>query len=169
LLTFANVQKRLAELRKKTENDSVMTVLEREQRLSEIGRGNLIDFIGPDGDPVPLNKELPNNRALTEYSVITTTTKKGNVMTTRTIKLHNPVVAIQELNKMRGDYAAEKLELTGKDGAPLIPEINILLTKIIQVFLQIPGISDEQKQLFADGINQKLIEVVPNLIEEKRE
>jgi hypothetical protein len=65
--------------------------------------------------------------------------------------------------------AMQAVELTGKDGAPLIPEINILLTKIIQVFLQIPGISDEQKQLFADGINQQLKDVVPNLIEDKSE
>jgi hypothetical protein len=61
--------------------------------------------------------------------------------------------------------AMQAIELSGKDGAPLIPEINILLNKVIQVFLQIPGISDEQKRLFADGINQQLKEVVPNLIE----
>jgi len=168
LLTFVNIQKRLAELRQKAEDSSVMTVIERKQRLSEIGRGNLIDFIGPDGDPVPLNRELPNSRALTEYSIITTKTKSGNIMTTRTVKLHNPVAAIAELNKLSGDYAPEKHELTGKDGAPLIPEINILLTKVIQVLLQIPGITDEQKKLFVDGIHQQLKEVVPNLIEGER-
>jgi hypothetical protein len=64
--------------------------------------------------------------------------------------------------------AMQAVELTGKDGAPLIPEINILLTKVIQVFIQIPGITDEQKKLFVDGIHQQLKEVVPNLIEGER-
>jgi phage terminase small subunit len=168
MLTFANVKARILELQKKAEDASIMTALERRQRLSEIGRGNLIDFIGSDGDPLPLNRDIPNNRALTEYSIITTTTKSGNIMTTRSVKLHNPVAAIQELNRMTGDYAPTKIEATGKDGAPLIPEINILLTKVIQVLLQIPGITDEQKKLFVDGIHQQLKEVVPNLIEGER-
>ena len=31
--------------------------------------------------------------------------------------------AIAELNKMEGEYAPQKAELTGKDGAPLIPPV----------------------------------------------
>ena len=104
LLTYPNIQRRLSDLREMTQNASVMTVLERKQRLSEIARAALIDFVGPDGDPVALNGQIPNHRALQEYGTTTTTTKSGNLMTTRSIKLLNPVSAISELNKMDHIY-----------------------------------------------------------------
>jgi hypothetical protein len=72
-------------------------------------------------------------------------------------------------NRMPEEWKDKRaVELTGKDGAPLIPEINILLNKIIQVFLQLPDITEDQKRLFGEGITQQLKEVVPNLIEEPK-
>jgi len=38
------------------------------------------------------------------------------------------VRAINELNKMDGDHAAVKNELTGKDGAPLTPVLNVTIS-----------------------------------------
>ncbi len=40
------------------------------------------------------------------------------------IKLHDKRGSISEINKMMGYYEPEKKEITGKDGAPLIPEMS---------------------------------------------
>lgn len=54
-------------------------------------------------------------RCLAEFSV-----EKGRVK----LKVHDPLVALDKLARHRGLYK-ERLELTGQDGAPITPTINI--------------------------------------------
>lgn len=99
---------RLEYLQKKVESDKIMEVKERKERLSEIGRGRLTDYqeSGQDGGWISIGPESPNTAALSE---IVSTTKYDDdgakpTLITR-IKLHNPVNAIQELNKMEKIYS----------------------------------------------------------------
>ena len=101
------IQERLAELRKKAEDASVMSVLERKQRLSEIARAKLPDFmtLGEDGSWVNIGPETPNGAAISEMHSRTEYDKDGNCPTIYTsVKLHNPVNAIDLLNKMDNLY-----------------------------------------------------------------
>jgi len=76
---------------------------ERKEILSEIGRGRLTDFIDTDGQP-KLDENTPYNRAAAEYSIRETYNKQGDPVITKSIKLHNPIPAINELNKMDHIY-----------------------------------------------------------------
>ena len=97
------IQARLKELRQKTEDATIATVVERKQRLTEIARANLPDYVEPEG--ITVDKESPNVGAVSE---ITTRTKVYNKregpVTITNLKLHNPIQAIAELNKMEKVY-----------------------------------------------------------------
>lgn len=97
------IQERLKELRLKVEDASVATVLERKQILTEIARGNLMDYqeVGADGGYLSIGKESPNTRAISE---ITTRTDELQSVVTK-IKLHSPTQAIDLLNKMDKIYS----------------------------------------------------------------
>jgi phage terminase small subunit len=97
------IEARLAELRQAAADESVATALERKQRLTEIVRARLADFIDEDGAP-RLTKETPHHGAAADYITRTRTDREGNVVRESAIKLHDPVGAIQELNKMEGMY-----------------------------------------------------------------
>ncbi len=101
---------RIAELRKKAEDASVMSVIERKQRLSEIARAKLTDFmeLGEDGSWVNLGKETPQGGAVQEIHSRTEYDDNGAHPTVYTsVKLHDPQKAIDLLNKMEGIYQAE--------------------------------------------------------------
>ncbi len=118
------ITERITELFNKAESDAVMTVQERMAMLSEIGRARFTDFVtcGPDGSWVDIGPENEHGAALAEVSSRTEYDENGDHPTVYTkIKLHNPVTAINELNKMDGSHAPTKL--TGADGEPLIPPI----------------------------------------------
>ena len=68
-----NIQARITELRQKTEDESVMNVLERKQRLTEIGRARLTDFmeLGQDGSWVNIGEETPRGGAIQEIDRFT--------------------------------------------------------------------------------------------------
>jgi len=87
-----NVLARITELRQKTEDATIATVIERKQILSEIARGRFIDFMNP-------TKEKLKSAALQEIRVMETDVGKAT-----TVRLHNPIHAITELNKMDGVY-----------------------------------------------------------------
>lgn len=89
-----NVLARYKELQQKAEDHSVATVQERKQVLTEIARGRFADFTAN------LTTEKLKSAALQEIKV---TTSPGGKTTT--IKLHNPIHAIAELNKMEGIYS----------------------------------------------------------------
>ena len=98
---------RLEELSQKAESAKIMEVKERKERLTEIGRGRLTDYqqSGKDGGWINIGPESPNTAAISEIVSTTTYDKNGaNPTLISRIKLHNPVNAIQELNKMERIY-----------------------------------------------------------------
>lgn len=110
------IQDRIKELQAKTESNAVLTVVERKKILSEIARAKLSDYLeaGQDTTHVNFGEDSPNPRAVREIAVNTTRDKEGNeTFTKETLKLHNPVTAINELNKMEGQHAPEKRDITG--------------------------------------------------------
>lgn len=90
---------RIEELRKKAEDATIATVLERKQVLTEIVRGRFADFM------TKLTPERLRSAALQEIRI--TEIGKDVPIKRTTIRLHNPVQAIAELNKMEGIYEAE--------------------------------------------------------------
>ena len=100
LLENTSIKARLAELRAVLPIDpDIATTEERKRRLTEIYRANLVDFQGDDREPT-LSRDIPHHQAASEYSVSTTYTKNGEAKVTKSIKLLNPISAIQEHNKM---------------------------------------------------------------------
>ena len=85
------------------EDNYIMPVKERMRKLSEIGRANLTDFVNEEGS---VTLEAPNKGALQE--VVVEETERGKRK--KSVKLHNPIAAIQELNKMDHVYEANPNE-----------------------------------------------------------
>lgn len=100
------IQARLQELSqrlKNAEDDSVMNVLERKQKLSEVGRVDVTEFVDQEGN-IDISGE--NTGAIAEVIVKDWRGGKGGAPQSRTkaVKLHSKLQAIQELNKMEGIY-----------------------------------------------------------------
>lgn len=107
LLNNTKIQARIQELRQRMEDASVMNVLERKQRLTEISRARLTDFmeLGQDGSWVNLGPEVPMSGAIQEIRSRTEYDDDGAKPTVYTsVKLHNPIQAIDLLNKMDKIY-----------------------------------------------------------------
>ncbi len=107
LANTAYVLARLAELNKRTEDETVMEVLERKQRLSVIGRANLTDFqmVGADGSWIDIGSDNKHAGALQEITSRTEYDKDGSHPSVITkIKVHSPMAAIKELNLMEKVY-----------------------------------------------------------------
>jgi len=104
---YNQLMERKADVVTKALAESIASPLERKAILSEILRARLIDFIGDDGQP-NLSKDTPNNRAAKEFYHKKRYDREGNPIVTKSIKLTDPIAAIQELNKMDGSYAPSK-------------------------------------------------------------
>lgn len=101
-----NIQARLQELQQKAEDASVATVLERKQRLTEIVRANIPDYVENGG--IRVEKQSPNVGAVSEITTRTKLFRKSSEPVVITnLKLHSPIHAISELNKMEHIYDAE--------------------------------------------------------------
>jgi phage terminase small subunit len=130
----SKVLARIKELRQKAETKAIMSVQERMERLSEIAKPRLTDFIelGKDGSWVNIGKETPNSGAIQEIHSRTEYDENGEHPTIYTsVKLHDPVKAIDLLNKMDRIYDDN-------------PKVNVNLDQrsiVIQV------VSDNAKQL----------------------
>jgi phage terminase small subunit len=99
---------RINELRQKAASPTIMAVIERKERLSEIARTNLTDFmeLGQDGSWVNIGKETPNSGAIQEIHSRTEYDDNGAHPTVHTsVKLHDPLKAIDLLNKMDKLYS----------------------------------------------------------------
>lgn len=108
-LTKLYLNERIAELRATLPRDpDIATVEERQKRLTEFIRADLMNFIDKNGTPT-LTKDIPNAGAVAEYAV-----RQTQFGESRSIKLQNPISAIAELNKMGGDYAPEKHVIAAK-------------------------------------------------------
>ena len=107
-LTNINIQTRLQVLRQKAEDATIANVLERQQILTEIARGNLLDYqeTGADGGYLSIGKESPNTRSISEITSRTEYDKDGSgaALVTK-VKLHSPTQAIDLLNKMDKIYS----------------------------------------------------------------
>lgn len=122
LLTYVNIRTRIAELNDKLENKNIASVAERKEILSEIMRGRLASFVqtDKDGEAIPdIDAESVNSAALKEITTTRTVSGQGKDKETRyvtKVKLHGPVSAVQELNKMEGEHAPQKVQHSGNIG-----------------------------------------------------
>ncbi len=117
LANSAKVLIRVEELRKKAEEASIMNVIERKQRLTEIARAKLTDFmeLGQDGSWVNIGKETPNSGAIQEIHSRTEYDDNGAHPTVHTsVKLHDPTRAIDLLNKMDKLYGETTVNIDNR-------------------------------------------------------
>jgi len=116
LANSAKVKAKIAWFHAQADEKTITTVRERKQILSEIARGRLTDYqeAGLDGAGyISINKDSPNTAAIAGIESATRFDENGNTGTLFTkVKLHNPVPAIDLLNKMDGAYAPEKIDIT---------------------------------------------------------
>lgn len=114
LATLDKITARVEQLLEKHRTPDVMDYQERQRILTELGRGNLLDYqeTGADGGYLSVGKDSPNTRAISEITSRTEYDKNGSgaALVTK-LKLHNPIQAISELNKMDGSYPAAKIDL----------------------------------------------------------
>lgn len=87
--------------------ETVLSVHEKRGLLADFARAQTIDFLDENGHP-KLTKDTPHGRAAREFYSRTRTDRFGNPIITKSIKLLNPIEAIQEDNKMAGHYAPSK-------------------------------------------------------------
>jgi len=107
-LTKPNINAFIDELREEAKSSSVMSVLERKQRLTEIGRGKVTDHLTDDCAGIDIDREKAGSVAeVTSRTEFYQENAEGYAVITRA-KMHNPLQAIDLLNKMEGDYAPEK-------------------------------------------------------------
>jgi phage terminase small subunit len=108
LLNNTKIQARIAELRAEVKTPAIMSVQERQEKLTEIARAKLTDFmeLGQDGSWVNLGPETPLSSAIQEIHSRTEYDKDGSQPTVYTsVKIHDPMKAIDLLNKMDKIYS----------------------------------------------------------------
>jgi phage terminase small subunit len=113
---------RLAELRKRAEDASVATVLERKQVLTEIVRGRVSQYI--TGKRISVTPDQLNSAAVQEVVTSEIQVGKGDnaaMVEVTKLKLRDPVSAISELNKMEHIYES------GQTGETHNTQINIIV------------------------------------------
>ncbi len=104
LLRNPKIQEYLEGLRAEVKNAAVADVQERQERLTEIMRARLISFVDKNGS---ITLEAEHNGALQAVEVEDWHSNKGDdklLSRTKKVKLHNPITAIAELNKMDHIY-----------------------------------------------------------------
>lgn len=107
LLKTTKIQTYLEELRAAARSPLIMDYQERQKRLTEIGRGNLLDYqeVGADGGYLSIGRDSPNTGAISEITSRTEYDKDGaNAALITKVKLHSPISAIDILNKMDKVY-----------------------------------------------------------------
>ena len=87
--------------------EKLLSKSEKRQILATFARAQLADLLDDNGQ-VKLDKNSPAMKALKEYSSRTKLDKEGNPIVNKYIKMLDPLAAIQEDNKMSGDYAPSR-------------------------------------------------------------
>ena len=126
LVRYSEIVKRIKQLNELTHTPGIMSVKERKIKLSDIARPCLTDFLTADeeGLHVELGKDMPGRAAIQEVTIRTESNEKGKTEATITkIKLHDPVRAIAEHNRMEGEHAPAEMRHTGVDGGPVILKV----------------------------------------------
>jgi len=107
-LTKDYVLARKTELETQINSPKIADAIERKERLTEILRARLTDYqeTGLDGAGyISITKSSPNTGAIAGIEAATKFDENGNTGTLFTkVKLHNPINAIAELNKMEHIY-----------------------------------------------------------------
>lgn len=101
---------RLEEMRQAAKAPLIADFQERQEILTEIVRGKVVDFVDAKGH---ITLDAPNNRALQEVTVVETSIGKDEPLfiETKKVKLHSPLTAIAELNRMDGAYPPERVAI----------------------------------------------------------
>lgn len=86
--------------------------------LGKIALSNVRDLYDADGNLLPVH-QLPEEVAAA-IAMIEVVEGKNEVLSTKKVKLHDKKSALDTLAKHLG-MLTEKVEMTGKDGAPLVP------------------------------------------------
>jgi phage terminase small subunit len=139
----------LTKLREKAESRKVMSAIERRERLSEIARTNLTQFmeLGQDGSWVNLGEETKSAGAIQEIHSRTEYDDNGAHPTVYTsIKLHDPIRAIDLLNKMDGIYSdKEKQDINVKVNVAILQAKDLTDDELAEIA------SKERKIINADN------------------
>ena len=109
--TKVNIVSRIQELQREAKDALIADVIERKEILTEIARGRLTDFVqcGPDGASISVELGNLHSAALKEVESTTvyptrasSESKEANdtAAVITKLKLHSPIPAIAELNKM---------------------------------------------------------------------
>ena len=94
--------------------------------MSNIARPCLTDFLeaGESGSHIEVAKDSPGRAAVQELTTRTESLDKGAKEATITkLKMHDPIRAIAELNRMEGEHAPAEMRHTGKGGGPIILKV----------------------------------------------
>lgn len=116
LLRRPDIQARIKELQEAAASDKVMDLMRRKEHLSEIAGARITDFMAAKDSPqIYVDRDTPGTAAIQSIQV---REAKGGAAPGRVtdIKLHDPVRAIAELNKMEGVYPPEKHQIAGDKG-----------------------------------------------------
>lgn len=149
LIRNAKIFDRIQELHKQVGCEGIMSVRERKERLSEIARARLTDFVeaGADGSWINIGLESAHSAALQEVTSKTEYDENGSKPTIITkVKVHDPIRAISELNKMDGAYAPVQQEVIGGGQTLVSQTLQLIFPDGTEI---IPGRmgGDSQKQL----------------------
>jgi hypothetical protein len=87
--------------------EKMLSKTEKRQILATIARAQLADLLDDEGN-LKLDKTSPAAKALKEWHRKERADKDGNSQVSQSLKLLDPITAIQEDNKMSGDYAPTK-------------------------------------------------------------
>lgn len=111
LARYGKIRDRYNELQEQAASDKVASEIERKEILSEIARGKLTNFMecGQDGAWINIDKTNMNTSALQSIDSTTKYDENGSAAVITKIRLHSPVQAISELNKMEHIYEAPAL------------------------------------------------------------
>ncbi len=106
LMKKAEVRAEIRRLQEEMASPRIMTLQKRKERLSEIARACMADYIEVVNGNIrwKANKEKVPTDGIVKIETVTRTDKFGTTVTTTSVKLGNTIKAIHELNKMEGLY-----------------------------------------------------------------
>ena len=114
MLSNAHVKAYCGRLAKRQESlalaegaEKLLSKSEKRQILATFARAQLAELLDDTGN-IKLDKSSPSMKALKEYSSKSKLDKQGNPIVSKHVKLIDAITAIQEDNKMSGDYAPTK-------------------------------------------------------------
>ena len=106
LIKRVKIRAEIRRLQEELASPRIMTLQKRKERLSEIARACMADYIEVVNGNIrwKANKEKVPTDGIVKIETVTKTDKFGTTTTAISIKLGNTIKAIHELNKMEGLY-----------------------------------------------------------------